>query len=160
MRILAAALFSAVVPFLAMAEDLTPTQQKQFFETRHLLSALQNEITDAAMGFSLLSQLDEGKIEEAKASLNLSLDSDILVIHALLQHCPSEETERLAYRFLARVAEHRSKHTSTTDPKNEKAMPEDARSQVESILQEAVKKDKVLTEAINKKQNKEIQPTN
>lgn len=65
------------------------------------VNALQNE--------HLLTQLETGKIEDTKSSLNLMLDGNVLEIDAFRTGSNKKEAEKTV-KILAKIAEHRQKY--------------------------------------------------
>ena len=68
---------------------------------------------EAAETYYLLKLIEEGRIEEAKGSLNLSLDSEILMIDTLRQLIKNGEGVSSATKLLAAIAHHRKRHPHT-----------------------------------------------
>ena len=90
------------------------------------VNALQNE--------HLLTQLEAGKIEDAKSSLNLMLDGNVLEIDAFRTGSNKKEAEKTA-KILAKIAEYRQKYPYTSPAGGE------ANKTVNEILKRALSKE-------------------
>jgi hypothetical protein len=78
-------------------------------------SSLGDDISKASTTLVVLRDLEAGKIDEAKAFLDLQLDGAIIGINAVLPHCPDDNNTRAARRLLAAIAEYRAKCLSRSD---------------------------------------------
>ena len=80
------------------------------FMSMYHVSFFENEATSAANTFMVVRMLDENKVDDAKAYLNLTLDSKIMAVGMLISECDNEKSKRMATRILARIARHRQEH--------------------------------------------------
>lgn len=71
-------------------------------------SLLHEQIAEAAATQKLVKLLHDGKIAEAKNTLNHRLDGLVISIGSLLPHCPNEETKGFAGSVLSEIARHRT----------------------------------------------------
>lgn len=71
---------------------------------------LNRELVEAIKTQHYLKLLDNGSTEEARQSLNLNMDGNIMTIAVLSENTTSEKDRETADKFLRRVAEHRRKH--------------------------------------------------
>lgn len=70
----------------------------------------QEQLVLARIKLMVVSQLDEGKIDDAKAFVNSELDSAILVLDCLMDSCQNKEDKAMAKQIIAQIAEHRVKY--------------------------------------------------
>ena len=107
------------------------------------VSAFDQALVDASITSMRISQLDEGRIEEAKHSLNIQLDSQIMTLGIFLKDCPNAESMQHAEKTLTRIAEHRIKYPVSKDEDME-----DVEDYVQEILTHALE-NKTTTEPVN-----------
>lgn len=73
-------------------------------------SSMENALIEGTIAFSHIEKIDKGNIESAKESMNLFLDSQIIIINQLVVDSPNEKFKKSANAFLARVAKHRKEN--------------------------------------------------
>ena len=76
------------------------------------VTAVDNQITEAFSTFALLNDIDSGRLDDARYSLRLKLDGNILFIDSMLSDC-DDRTRSLAQNLFARIAQHRAEHPAT-----------------------------------------------
>ena len=76
----------------------------------YTVSQFENESINASTTFMVVQMLDENKVDDAKAYLNLTLDAKIMTVGMLMSECDNEKSKRMATRILARIAKHRQEH--------------------------------------------------
>lgn len=79
------------------------------------IAGLGDDISKAATTLVVLRDLEAGKIDEAKAFLNLQLDGTIIGMYFILPYCPDGDSAHAAQTLLAGIAEHRSKYPIKSD---------------------------------------------
>jgi hypothetical protein len=95
------------------------------------ISFLDARATDASITLGVVEMLDDNKIDEAKSSLNQTLDMHIMFIGPFLSDCQNQKSKLLAAGILARIARHREKYPAS-------ALDERVRSRIQDILSRAV----------------------
>ena len=81
-----------------------------FFQSMTETSFFENEAVSTATNFMVVQMLDKNEIDEAKASLNLTLDTQIMSVSMLMSACDNKKSRRMANGILARIARHREKY--------------------------------------------------
>ena len=81
-----------------------------WYISMYAVSQFENESLNASNTFMVVKMLDENKVDEAKAYLNITLDAKILTVGMLVSECDNEKSKRMATRILARIARHRQEH--------------------------------------------------
>jgi hypothetical protein len=74
------------------------------------VSMFEEALSKATVTFMQLSQLEDGKINDAKNLMNSQLDCQILVIGTSLKDYPNQETKKQAENLLLRIAKQRMQH--------------------------------------------------
>ena len=75
----------------------------------YAITTLDKHLTDAAGKAVLIEEIDSGRIADARHSLQLELDSDILTVDALLDSSDARSRD-LAGKLFARIAANRAAH--------------------------------------------------
>ena len=81
-----------------------------FYQLMTETSFFENEAVSTANTFRVVQMLDKNEIDEAKASLSLTLDSQIMTVSMLMSACDNKKSRRMAKGILARIARHREKY--------------------------------------------------
>lgn len=81
-----------------------------WYISMYSVSYFENEAIKASNTFMVVQMLDENKVDDAKAYLNLTLDTKIMNVGMLLSECDNEKSKRMATRILARIARHRQEY--------------------------------------------------
>lgn len=81
-----------------------------WYISMNTVSLFENEATSAATTFMIVRMLDENKVDDAKAYLNLTLDTKIMTVGVLMSECDNHKSKRMATKILARIARHRQEH--------------------------------------------------
>jgi hypothetical protein len=81
-----------------------------YFQLMTETSFFENEAISTANTFTVVQMLDKNEIDEAKASLSLTLDNQIMTVAMLMSACDNEKSKRMANGILARIARHREKY--------------------------------------------------
>ena len=113
--------------------------QHDFMNTMFQVSSLDQALVDATKVFYGLSKLDDGDSLGAAGWLNQELNSHIITIGQFVEDCPNPETQGHARKLLARIANHRQKHSSQIDVA--KVVPGylEVEKQVQAVLDDALK---------------------
>lgn len=91
----------------------------------------------------VIERLDVGEIDRARELLNQRLDGEILILGAMLEDAPTDETYVWVTKTLARIGRHRAE---TTLPRSgESAGPGLVEQDVQSILEKAIAESPELT---------------
>jgi hypothetical protein len=109
------------------------------FKSMHATSFFENEATGAATTFMVVRMLDDSEVEQAKASLNLTLDTKIMTVGLLMSACDNEKSKRIANNVLARIAMHRKEHPVSS---REKQVDDMIRGFLDKALQEVEEREK------------------
>ena len=72
--------------------------------------SMKNALVEGSILFSHIEKIDYGNIENAKQSMNIFLDSQIILIDQLITDSPNEKFKKRANAFLARIAKHRKEN--------------------------------------------------
>jgi len=83
--------------------------QQRFLTEAYAVPTVDKQITETAMTFSMLRQLDSGKIEDAKHMLRMQLDGGILTVDGLMDYTDAR-TRQTARKIFASIAEYRTAH--------------------------------------------------
>jgi hypothetical protein len=100
-----------VAAALVTAGWLFGSRQRCFNEV-FAVTTIDKQITDAVSTAMLLHHIDSGELDDARYSLRLKLDANILFIDSLLADCDAR-TRDLAQKVFARIAQYRAEHPST-----------------------------------------------
>ena len=71
------------------------------------ISTVDNALVDATKTFMSVSDLENGKVEDAKSFLNQELNDQIITLDQFLKDCPNDTTRQHVSKLLARIARHR-----------------------------------------------------
>lgn len=88
-----------------------------------------------------ICQLDEGRLEDARRSLNIQLNGCIMEMNGMLEVCPSPDTRERARRLLARIARHRKKHPPGIDWPEDVEGHTEVQKHIQEILDKALEKE-------------------
>jgi len=135
MRKLAVILISIVAAALLVAVGWVVGFQQRFLTESFAVPTVDKQITETAMTFSMLQQLDSGDIQDAKQMLGIQLDGSILTIDSLMDYTDAR-TRDLARKVFIRIGEYRSKHPNNYTGSLAKTDTE-VDAKVASILQKA-----------------------
>jgi hypothetical protein len=76
------------------------------------VTVVDKQITEAVTTSLLLNNIDSGALDDARSTLKLQLDGNILFIDLLLPDC-DERTRDLAQKVFARIGQYRAEHPAT-----------------------------------------------
>lgn len=86
--------------------------QQRLLSVAYAVPTVDKHITEAAMTFSMLRQLDSGEIEDAKHMLRLRLDGDVLTVEGLMDYTDTR-TRETARKIFTHIADYRAQHPSS-----------------------------------------------
>ena len=101
-------------------------------------SQLDRHISSAVTSVVAIEQLDDGRIEDAKSHLNLSLDGLVLGMDITMDATPDDPNCRTAQRLFYRIARHRKKHPVKQSPEYEKFHNPQVQEMIDQALADAL----------------------
>ncbi len=110
-----------------------------WYISMYTVSLFENESISASTTFMVVQMLDENKVDDAKAYLNLTLDAKIMAVGMLMSECDNEKSKRMATRILARIARHRQEHPV---PQRDKQVDDLIRDYLTKAIAEVEKQEK------------------
>ncbi|MCP4611065.1 MAG: hypothetical protein GY845_20340 [Planctomycetes bacterium] len=116
-----------------------------WYISMYAVSQFENESLNASNTFMVVKMLDENKVDDAKAYLNLTLYAKIMAVGMLVSECPNDKSKRMATRILARIARHRQEHPV---PPRDKQVDDLTRDYLTKAIAEVEKQEK-QNKAIN-----------
>ncbi len=99
-----------ILAILVFTWGLVAGTMLDWFQLMTETSFFENEAISTANTFTVVQMLDKNEIDEAKASLNLTLDTQIMSVSMLMSACDNKKSRRMANGILARIARHREKY--------------------------------------------------
>ena len=109
MKKLAVILISIIVAAALVAVSWWFGLQQRLLSEAYAVPTVDKHITEATMTFSMLRQLDSGKIEDAKHMLRMRLGGDILTVDMLADYTDAR-TRETARKIFATIADYRAAH--------------------------------------------------
>ena len=112
------------------------------FKSMYTVSFVENEAIGAATTFRIVRMLDDNEIEQAKAHLNLTLDTKIITVGMFISECDNEKSKSMANSILVRIARHRQNHPASSTDKQSSDI-------IQGFLDKAIQEDQNMREKQN-----------
>ena len=116
--------------------------RQQFWTTLFRSSTMDKQLAETSVIYVPISQLEEGKVNDAKSFLNTELDSHILLLDEFLKDCPNPQTQQHIRGLFVRIAKLRQQHPAQINATNEVSGCSVADRRVQEILNDALEKDR------------------
>ena len=112
MKKIALVIGTIVVAVALVAVGWLLAASQRVFGHMFSVTAVDKEITEAFSTSALLNDIDSGRLDDARYSLRLTLDGNILFIDSMHPDC-DDRTRSLAQKMFAGIAQQRTEHPAT-----------------------------------------------